>query len=96
MHHDLGALGSAINSRAIERQLEILRSMGCNAIRTSHNPPAPELLDACDRLGFLVMDEVFDCWEKGKNRNDYHRFSATGMRRICAQSSAATAIIPAL
>jgi len=73
LHHDLGSLGAAVNSRAIERQLEILRSMGCNAIRTSHNPPAPELLDACDRLGFLVIDEVFDCWEKGKNSNDYHR-----------------------
>lgn len=73
MHHDLGALGAAINVRAIERQLEILREMGCNAIRTSHNPPAPELLDACDRLGFLVMDEAFDVWAKGKLRNDYHR-----------------------
>jgi beta-galactosidase len=71
-HHDLGALGAAINVRALERQLEILRAMGCNAIRTSHNPPAPELLDLCDRLGFLVMDEAFDCWGKGKNRHDYH------------------------
>lgn len=71
-HHDLGALGAAINVRALERQLEILRAMGCNAIRTSHNPPAPELLDLCDRLGFLVMDEAFDCWAKGKNRHDYH------------------------
>ncbi len=71
-HHDLGALGTAINERALERQLEILRAMGCNALRTSHNPPAPELLDLCDRMGFLVMDEAFDCWAKGKNRNDYH------------------------
>jgi beta-galactosidase len=61
-HHDLGILGAAVHERAIERQLEILKEMGCNAIRTSHNPPAPELLDACDRRGFLVMDEVFDCW----------------------------------
>jgi len=76
LHHDLGALGTAINARAIERQLELLRAMGCNAIRTSHNPPAPELLDACDRLGFLVFDEAFDCWAKGKGRNDYHRFFA--------------------
>ncbi|MFT3829987.1 MAG: beta-galactosidase GalB [Opitutaceae bacterium] len=74
LHHDLGALGAAINVRAIERQLEILRTLGCNAIRTAHNPPAPEFLDACDRLGFLVYDEAFDCWAKGKNRNDYHRF----------------------
>lgn len=71
-HHDLGALGTAINVRALERQLGILRAMGCNAIRTSHNPPAPELLDLCDRLGFLVIDEAFDCWAKGKNRHDYH------------------------
>jgi beta-galactosidase len=70
-HHDLGALGSAINVRALERQLEILREMGVNAIRTSHNPPAPELLDLCDRMGFVVMDEAFDCWKTGKNKNDY-------------------------
>jgi beta-galactosidase len=71
-HHDLGALGSALNLRALERQLEILQRMGCNAIRTSHNPPAPELLDLCDRMGFVVMDEAFDCWVRGKKRNDYH------------------------
>ena len=69
-HHDLGSLGSAINVRALERQLEILREFGVNAIRTSHNPPAPELLDLCDRLGFVVMDEAFDCWAAGKNNND--------------------------
>ena len=62
-HHDLGSLGAAINTRALERQLEMLKSFGCNAIRTSHNPPAPELLDLCDKMGFLVMDEAFDCWE---------------------------------
>jgi len=71
-HHDLGALGAALNPRALERQLELLKEMGCNAIRTSHNPPAPELLDLCDRLGFVVMDEAFDCWVRGKTRNDYH------------------------
>jgi beta-galactosidase len=71
-HHDLGALGAAVNTRAIERQLEILKAMGCNAIRTAHNPPAPELLDLCDRMGFLVMDEAFDMWKKRKNRQDYH------------------------
>ncbi|MEI6197863.1 MAG: beta-galactosidase GalB, partial [Verrucomicrobiota bacterium] len=70
-HHDLGALGSAINLRALERQVELLKGMGCNAIRTSHNPPAPELLDLCDRLGMVVMDEAFDCWKKGKTKNDY-------------------------
>ena len=71
-HHDLGALGAAINVRALERQIEILKEFGCNAIRTSHNPPAPELLDLCDRLGMVVMDEAFDCWATGKNKNDYH------------------------
>ncbi|UEG52856.1 DUF4982 domain-containing protein [Mucilaginibacter daejeonensis] len=71
MHHDLGALGAAINVRAMERQLEILKAMGCNAIRTSHNPPAPEFLDLCDRMGFLVMDEAFDMWAKKKNKYDY-------------------------
>ena len=71
-HHDLGALGSALNVRALERQIELLKEMGCNAIRTSHNPPAPELLDLCDRLGLVVMDESFDCWVRGKKRNDYH------------------------
>ena len=73
-HHDLGCLGSAVNKRAIERQLEILQGMGCNAIRTSHNPPAPELLDLCDRMGFIVMDEPFDMWKKSKTPYDFGRF----------------------
>lgn len=72
-HHDLGALGSAVNTRALERQLEILQAMGCNAIRTSHNPPAPELVELCDRMGFLLMVEAFDCWRLGKKRDDYSR-----------------------
>ncbi|HEY6187585.1 MAG TPA: beta-galactosidase GalB [Pyrinomonadaceae bacterium] len=71
-HHDLGPLGAAINVRALERQVEILKEMGVNAIRTSHNPPAPELLELCDRMGVLVMDEAFDCWKRGKKQNDYH------------------------
>lgn len=71
-HHDLGCLGAAINKRALQRQLEIMRGMGVNAIRTAHNPPAPELLDLCDEMGFLVMDEMFDFWKKGKNKYDYH------------------------
>lgn len=71
-HHDLGALGTALDDTALRRQLVKLKEMGCNAIRTSHNPPAPELLDLCDRLGLLVMDESFDCWAAGKNPNDYH------------------------
>ncbi|HVS97869.1 MAG TPA: family 78 glycoside hydrolase catalytic domain [Puia sp.] len=71
LHHDLGALGAAVNTAAIRRQLRILKDMGCNAIRTSHNPPAPEFLDCCDRLGFIVMDEAFDMWEKKKTKHDY-------------------------
>ncbi|MFL6256281.1 MAG: beta-galactosidase GalB [Pyrinomonadaceae bacterium] len=71
-HHDLGALGTAVNRRALERQLEILKEMGANAIRTSHNPPAPELLELADRMGFLVMDEAFDAWRRSKKKNDYH------------------------
>jgi beta-galactosidase len=73
IHHDQGALGAAVNVRAIERQLQILKAMGCNAIRTSHNPPAPELLDLCDRMGLLVMDEAFDMWKKKKSKFDYHQ-----------------------
>jgi beta-galactosidase len=71
-HHDLGALGAAINVSALRRQITILKEMGCNAIRTSHNPPAPELLDLCDSMGMVVMDESFDCWRRGKTKNDYH------------------------
>jgi beta-galactosidase len=73
-HHDLGCLGTAINTRALERQLEILKGMGINGIRTSHNPPAPELLDLCDKMGFIVMDEAFDMWKKPKNPYDYHLY----------------------
>lgn len=71
MHHDLGCLGAAVNTRAIERQLQILKEMGCNGIRCSHNPPAPELLDLCDKMGFIVMDEAFDMWRKRKTQHDY-------------------------
>jgi beta-galactosidase len=71
-HHDLGALGAAVNRRALERQLEIMKEMGVNAVRTSHNPPAPELLDLADRMGLLVMDEAFDAWRRSKKKNDYH------------------------
>lgn len=73
-HHDLGSLGAALNTRALERQLEILKEMGVNGIRTSHNPPAPELLDLCDKMGFVVMDEAFDVWEKQKAKYDYHMY----------------------
>lgn len=72
MHHDLGALGAAFNYRAAERQLEILKEMGCNAIRMAHNPPAPELLELTDRMGFLVINEIFDCWQRKKTPHDFH------------------------
>lgn len=74
LHHDLGCLGAAVNEDAIRRQLVKLKAMGCNAIRCSHNPPAPELLDLCDEMGFIVMDESFDMWRRRKTRNDYARF----------------------
>lgn len=74
MHHDLGPLGAAVNTRALERQLEILKEMGVNGIRTSHNPPTPELLDLCDTMGFIVMDEAFDMWEKNKTEFDYANY----------------------
>ena len=73
-HHDLGSLGSAVNYRALQRQLELLKGMGVNAIRTSHNPPTPELLDLADKMGFVVMDEAFDVWRRGKKKYDYHLY----------------------
>jgi beta-galactosidase len=75
-HHDLGALGAAVNRRALERQIEIMKAMGVNAIRTSHNPPAPELLDLCDRMGVVVMDEAFDMWAIPKVQNGLSKFWA--------------------
>lgn len=71
-HHDLGAIGAAFNYRAAQRHLELLTELGCNAIRMSHNPPAPELLDLADEMGFVVFDEIFDCWQSGKTTNDFH------------------------
>lgn len=72
MHHDNGPLGSAAIDRAEERRVQLMKAYGYNAIRTSHNPPSPAFLDACDRYGVLVIDEAFDCWERGKNPDDYH------------------------
>ncbi len=75
MHHDFGAIGAAYHHRALERQFEILKGMGVNAVRTSHNPPVPELLDLADQMGILIMDESFDVWETGKEpKNDYHMY----------------------
>lgn len=74
MHNDNGFLGSATIDRAEERRVELMKTYGFNAIRTSHNPPSKQFLDACDRLGVLVMDEAFDMWEKEKNPDDYHLY----------------------
>ena len=72
MHHDLGALGAAFNEVAAERQLRIMKEMGANAIRTSHNPPVPELVALCDRMGLMMQLELADTWQKGKRKNDYN------------------------
>ena len=74
LHHDLGALGAAVNRRATERELQIMKAGGVNAIRTSHNPPSPELLEFADRLGFVVMDEAFDMWRIPKVPNGYSKY----------------------
>jgi beta-galactosidase len=74
LHHDGGAFGAAVPLSVWEERLKTLKSLGVNAIRTAHNPPAPEFLDLCDRLGFLVMDEMFDCWTVAKNPYDYHLY----------------------
>jgi beta-galactosidase len=83
LHHDAGCLGAAVPEQAWRRRLQILKEMGCNAIRTSHNPPAPEFLDLCDKMGFLVMDEAFDEWvePKGQVLYGYHKYFAE-----CSQS----------
>ena len=73
-HHDLGCLGAALNEDALHRKLTKLKAMGVNSIRTSHNPPAPELLNMCDTMGLIVMDESFDMWRRRKTQNDYARF----------------------
>ncbi|HTJ10467.1 MAG TPA: glycoside hydrolase family 2 TIM barrel-domain containing protein [Dinghuibacter sp.] len=74
LHGDAGCVGAAVPERIWRERLAVLKKMGCNAIRTSHNPPAPEFLDLCDEMGFLVMDEAFDAWESGKVKNDYHLY----------------------
>jgi beta-galactosidase len=81
LHHDNGLLGSAAFDRAEERRVEILKANGFNAVRTSHNPPSKPFLDACDRLGMLVIDEAFDMWERPKNPRDYSRFFRSWWRR---------------
>ncbi|MFZ1290068.1 MAG: glycoside hydrolase family 2 TIM barrel-domain containing protein [Melioribacteraceae bacterium] len=82
LHQDHGPLGSTFNKRAMQRQFEILKDMGCNAIRTSHNVPAPELLELCDEMGFLVIDEAFDKWDKKGDLLDDKNFNAWAERNI--------------
>lgn len=74
VHHDNGCLGAAAYDRAEERKAALLKAAGFNAVRTSHNPPSEAFLNACDKLGLLVMDEAFDCWHEGKNKNDYAKY----------------------
>lgn len=95
LHHDLGALGAAVSTDAIRRQMDIMKSMGVNALRTSHNPPAPELIRVCEELGIVMLVEAFDCWRTGKNPYDYGRFfdewcerDATEMVRAARNSPA--------
>ncbi|MEU5597620.1 glycoside hydrolase family 2 TIM barrel-domain containing protein [Streptomyces sp. NPDC020298] len=81
VHHDHGPMGAVALDRSEERRVEILKAAGFNAIRTAHNPPTPSLLDACDRLGMLVMDEFFDVWDTGKNPQDYSVYFADWWER---------------
>ena len=89
-HHDLGALGAAFHKEAMRRKFELMRSMGVNAVRTSHNMPAVELMELADEMGFLIVSEAFDMWEMAKNPYDYARFFKEWMY---AAGSAETAII---
>lgn len=81
MHHDNGPLGSAAIDRAEERRVELLKKYGFNAVRCSHNPPSQQFLDACDRLGIIVIDEAFDMWQRGKNPKDYHLYFDTSWKK---------------
>ena len=84
LHHDLGALGAAFHKKAARRQLRVMQEMGVNALRTAHNPPAKDVLDLCDEMGILVMDESFDMWEKPKTPYDYARFFPDDYRQDVA------------
>ncbi|BBC30085.1 hypothetical protein SGFS_013790 [Streptomyces graminofaciens] len=94
VHHDHGPMGAVALGRSEERRVEILKEAGFNSIRTAHNPPTPELLDACDRLGMLVMDEFFDMWDTGKNPDDYSVHFAEWWEKDCGAQSSATATTP--
>jgi beta-galactosidase len=81
VHHDNGPLGAATIDRAEERRVELLKQFGYNAVRTSHNPPSMQFLEACDRVGIVVIDEAFDMWQRGKNPNDYHLYFDTSWKK---------------
>jgi beta-galactosidase len=81
MHHDNGPLGAAAIDRAEERRVELLKNYGFNAVRTSHNPPSQQFLDACDRVGIIVLDEAFDHWQREKNPQDYHLYFDTSWKK---------------
>ena len=81
VHHDNGPLGAATIDRAEERRVELLKQFGYNAVRTSHNPPSMQFLQACDRIGIIVIDEAFDMWQRGKNPNDYHLYFDTSWKK---------------
>ena len=84
LHHNLGALGSAVKKDAIKRQLTLMKEMGADAIRTAHNMPAVELMELADEMGFLIVSEAFDCWERPKNPYDYARFFTDWWKRDIA------------
>ena len=96
LHHDQGALGSAVNADALLRQMTIMKEMGVNALRTSHNPPAPEMIAVCEKLGILMMVEAFDCWHTGKTAYDYHRFFDTWCEADAAEMVLAARNSPAV
>lgn len=96
LHHDQGALGSAINRDALLRQMTIMKSMGVNAFRTSHNPPSPEMISVCEELGIVMMVEAFDCWHTGKTTYDYHRFFDTDSSADIAEMVRAARNSPAV
>jgi beta-galactosidase len=91
VHHDHGPMGAVALGRSEERRVEILKAAGFNSIRSAHNPPTPKFLDACDRLGMLVMDEFFDVWDTGKNPDDYSKFFAEWWERDLTGPRSATA-----
>ena len=88
VHHDNGSLGAAAYDRAEERKVELLKAAGFNAVRTAHNPPSEAFLDACDRLGLLVIDEAFDGWKASKNSYDYSTFRCVGEARHAGSGAA--------